>query len=318
MQKNPHRLPPLDLLASFEAAARLLSFTRAGAERFITQSAMSRQMAALEDALGVPLFRRRHRALELTDDGQRLFASCSAVLAQLRATVAEIRAPSRREVLSLTTTPGVASLWLIPRLPLFTKANPGVDVRLDASIEKRDLKQEGFDIAIRYAALGSIEGPPLFGEAVQPVCSPKLLRKGPPLNTPADLRLHTLLHAQIERQRSGMPLEWDSWLQAQGLPDLQPAAALTFNGYGETIAAALTGQGVALARRPLTDALLRSRKLVAPFADRLASSRAFYLVVEPGARAKPGVLALERWLIAQAEAQAQAAAQADARGAASG
>src|SRR5690349_14731624 len=120
MQNRPDRLPPLELLAAFEAAARHLSFTRAGAERFVTQSAVSRQIRALEDELGVALFRRRHRALGLTEAGLRLQATCQTALAQLRATVAEIRAPAQREVLSLTTTPGLASLWLIPRLPAFT------------------------------------------------------------------------------------------------------------------------------------------------------------------------------------------------------
>src|SRR5436189_5119235 len=99
MQKPNQRLPPLDLLAAFEAAARHLSFTRAGAERFVTQSAMSRQMRALEDELGVALFRRRHRALSLTEAGLRLQGTCQAVLAQLRSTVAEIRAPAPRELL---------------------------------------------------------------------------------------------------------------------------------------------------------------------------------------------------------------------------
>jgi DNA-binding transcriptional LysR family regulator len=150
MQKRPDRLPPLDLIAAFEAAARHLSFTRAGAERFVTQSAMSRQIRALEDDLGVALFRRRHRALSLTEAGLRLQATCQAVLAELRTTVAELRAPARREVLSLTTTPGFASLWLIPRLPAFTRAHPGIDVRLDASFDRRNLRGEGFDLAIRY------------------------------------------------------------------------------------------------------------------------------------------------------------------------
>src|SRR6185369_14576954 len=118
-------------------------------------------------------------------------ATCQAVLGQLRATVAEIRAPAQREVLSLTTTPGFASLWLIPRLPAFTRAHPGIDVRLDASFERRDLAADGFDVAIRYGNTGG-EGRPLFGEAMQPVCSPQLRRHGPPLKTPADLAHHTL------------------------------------------------------------------------------------------------------------------------------
>src|SRR5438552_10411094 len=192
MQKPNQRLPPLDLLAAFEAAARHLSFTRAGAERFVTQSAMSRQIRALEDDLGVALFRRHHRVLSLTEHGARLQAVCQSVLGQLRATVAQIRAPSQREVLSLTTTPGLASLLLIPRLPLFTKAHPGIDVRLDTSLELRDLRADGFDLAVRYGPRGSSQGTPLFAEAMLPVCSPELLRGGPPLRRPQDLHLHTL------------------------------------------------------------------------------------------------------------------------------
>jgi len=300
--QNPHRrLPPLDLLVSFEAAARQLSFTRAGAERFITQSAMSRQIAALEQDLGVPLFRRRHRALALTPEGEQLQAVCSEMLVQLRAVVAQIRAPAAREALSLTTTPGLASLWLIPRLSLFTRDHPEIDVSLDASLPLHTLGGGGFDLAIRYGRVGQTEGLMLFGEVMLPVCSPQLLRGGPPLRGPADLRLHTLLQMQLDRHRSAMPLEWELWLRSQGQAGLQPAATLSFSGYGETITAALAGQGVALGRRPLVDALLQSGQLVAPFTDDgLASMRAFHLLVAPDAAGRPAVQALVQWLQAQA------------------
>jgi DNA-binding transcriptional LysR family regulator len=301
MPKDPARLPPLDLLVAFEAAARHLSFTLAGTERFVTQSAISRQIRALEDDLGVPLFHRHHRALTLTDDGQRLQAACTAMLGQLRTALGTIRAPNRREVLSLSTTPGLASLWLIPRLPLFTQAHPGIDVRLDASLNKRNLRAEGFDLAIRYSPVGTTEGTPLFSESMQPVCSPKLLQKGaPPLHKPADLHNHTLLQVNYHPQGS-VPLEWSLWLQAVGQADLQPAATLSLSGYGEAIAAALAGQGVALGRRPLVDALLRSRQLVTPFKDATTSSRTYHLVTEPGARMRPAVRALEQWLLEQAQ-----------------
>jgi LysR family glycine cleavage system transcriptional activator len=260
---------------------------------------VSRQIRALEDELGVPLFERRHRALALTAAGQRLFVTCSAVLAQLRVAVAEIRAPARREVLSLTTTPGLASLWLIPRLPRFTAQHPELDVRLEASYELRSLPGEGFDLAIRYSATGRAGGVQLFGETAQPVCSPALLRSGPPLAVPADLARHTLLQVS-DPKMSGMPLEWAPWLQAVGLTELQPASSLTFSGYGEAVAAAVAGQGVALGRRPLVDGLLANGQLVTPFEDRTATPRAYFLVVEPSARARPAVQALERWLLAEA------------------
>ena len=300
-QESP-KLPPLDLLLAFEAAARHLSFTRAGEERFVTQSAISRQIRALEDELGVPLFQRRHRALQLTGAGQRLFASCSLVIAQLRTTIAEIRAPARREVLSLTTTPGLAALWLIPRLPRFTRQHPGVDVRLDATFELRHLAAEGFDFAIRYAGVDSGEGVALFAESTQPVCSPALLRPPhPPLHAPPDLAGHTLL-GMADMQGATLPVEWATWLQAVGLAELEPAARLTFTGYSETIAAALAGQGVAMGRRPLIDDLLSSGQLVTPFADRAASPRCYFLIVDSAARGRPAVQALERWLLDEAAA----------------
>ena len=301
MQNPPDRLPPLDLLVSFEAAARHLSFTRAGAERFITQSAMSRQIQALEQQLGVPLFRRRHRSLSLTDHGLKLHATCAAVLEQLRSTIGGIRAPARREVLSLTTTPGLAALWLIPRLPMFTRDHPGIDVRLDAGFELRDLRADGFDLAIRYSRVGSGDGTPMFAESMLPVCSPKLLREGPPLKTPQDLRHHTVLQVT---GGPGMPLEWDPWFKSVGLTDLQPASTLSFSLYSEAIAAALAGQGVAIGRRPLVDALLKSGRLKAPFKGAAETMRAFVVVVNPASRARPAVQALEDWLLSQARAPA--------------
>lgn len=300
MQRDPIALPPLDLMVSFDAAARHLSFTLAGAERFVTQSAISRQMRALEENLGVILFRRQHRALALTDEGQRLHVACRAALAQLQEAVKELRAP-QRAVLSLSTTPGVAALWLIPRLPEFTAEHPGVDVRIDASVELRNLGADGIDVAIRYGRLGATAGTPLFYESTLPVCSPSLLRKPrPPLRNPADLRRHTLLQSGVP-SRSGVLVDWGTWLRAVGLPALQPASMLTFTSYTEAISAALAGQGVALGRRPLIDELLREGRLVAPFKDKLASTHGYFLLVEPAARAQPAVRALEQWIIEQAQ-----------------
>ena len=167
-QTTTLRLPPLDRLAVFDAAARQLSFTKAAAERFLTQSAVSRQVAALEEELGVALFRRRHRALELTDDGRLLAEAVGRAMGTVRDALATIRAPGRREVLAVTTTPGLASLWLIPRLADFVARHPGVDVRIDASYQPRPLAAEGFDLAIRYTTLDGATGLPLFGESILP------------------------------------------------------------------------------------------------------------------------------------------------------
>jgi DNA-binding transcriptional LysR family regulator len=300
MQKDPHRLPPLDRLAAFDAAARHLSFTKAAGERFLTQSAISRQIAALEADLGVPLFRRRHRALDLTEDGRRLADAVAAALAGVREAVGAIRAPRRREVLALTTTPGLASLWLIPRLADFVAAHPGIDVRIDATHELRALAGEGFDLAIRYGRPAALGGEPLFEESVQPLCAPALLKRaGLPLKTPADLRHHTLLQSSTA-PGPGMPTEWQSWLTAVGAGDVEPAALLSFNHYDAAVAAAVAGQGVVLGRRPLVDRLLRQRALVAPFKGETASARGYALVVAAAASRKPAVQALSAWLLAQA------------------
>lgn len=302
MQKDPSRLPPLELLLAFDAAARHLSFTKAAEERFLTQSAISRQIKALEDDLGAPLFRRRHRALDLTDDGRRLADSVREAFDGLRKSMVQIRAPHRREVLSLSTTPGLASLWLIPRLNEFVKVQPGIDVRIDATLQRRDLAIDGFDLAIRYLPIKAAVGKALFDESIQLVCAPSLLRdKARPLKQLADLRLHTLL--QVEAPR-GMPLEWDLWLQAMGVPELQSATSMMFTNYDAAIAAAVGGQGVALGRRPLIDALLKRRALVAPLKDEISTERAYFLVTEPTAARRASVRALEAWLLEQAHASA--------------
>lgn len=303
---KPTRLPPLDALATFEAAARHLSFTLAGEERFVTQSAVSRQIRQLEDELGVPLFVRGHRSLSLTEDGRRLHEACASALEQLRGSIVQIRSRTRREVLALTTTPGFASLWLIPRLPLFTRAHPGVDVRIDADMAVRDLVRDGIDLAIRYEPLGRDTDEPLFGESMQPVCSPSLLRDGPALATPQDLRHHTLIQMNT-LDDSGPPMDWAQWLQSVGLPELEPASVLSFNSYGETIGAAVAGHGVALGRRPLVDGLLRNGQLVAPLPAALASPRVYAVVLSPATGARPAVQALAHWLRQQAAHSASAA-----------
>jgi LysR family glycine cleavage system transcriptional activator len=300
MSKDPHHLPPLDLLVSFEAVARLGSITRGAAERFITQSAMSRQVQALEAALGTPLFQRHHRALALTDAGQRLLLATRAALAQLGETVASIRAPQARAQLALTTTPSFAGLWLIPRLAGFTREHPGTDVRLDASFERRDLVRDSFDLAVRYGPVATSEGERLFGEVLVPVCAPALLRrKQHPLRTPADLAHHTLL--QVAASPGGhVPLEWEPWLHQPGQPPLQPQSQLTFNHYNEAVAAAVAGQGVTLGRRPLIDGLLKKRQLVVPFGEATDTARAYFLLLAPGAAARPDAQALATWLRTQA------------------
>src|SRR5918996_919712 len=191
--RNRNALPALDLLVGFESAARHLSFTKAGAELFLTQSAVSRQIKELEDQLGVELFQRRHRALALTDAGKQFYASAAQVLTTMREATDRLRAQAGKKALSVTTTHSFAALWLIPRLAGFTRTHPGIDVRISAETRVQDLERDGLDVAIRHgpASLAGSSAVRLMGERVFPVCSPKLLKdKARPLAAPKDLRYH--------------------------------------------------------------------------------------------------------------------------------
>ena len=172
-----YRLPPLDPLVAFEAAARHLSFTHAADELALTQSAVSRQIQALESSLGVALFQRLHRALALTDAGLELSAATTSALQQLHNVAERVGARPGRRTVVVTTTPGFAGLWLIPRLGAFTAQQPGVDVRISATYVLADLERDGVDIAVRYCAevAAGADSVKLFGESVMPLCSPKLL-----------------------------------------------------------------------------------------------------------------------------------------------
>ncbi len=296
-----HDLPPLDQLETFEATARHLSFTKAGDELALTQSAVSRQIAALEGHYGLPLFRRLHRALRLTDDGQRLLQVVGDVLAKLHAVSGELRQERRAKTVVVTTTPGFAGLWLIPRLAGFTAARPDVDVRISAAYALINLNRDGFDLAVRYQDEQSAgEGAELrFGEVVLLVCSPRLRRdKARPLKTLEDLRHHVWLH--LDSGPGADLQDWPMWRRAMKLEHLKPAGVLHFSQFDRLIDAAIEGQGIALGRSPLLDKHLRERRLVAPFRKTMASPRGYYLVRSAEAGRKPEVQEFAAWVQAQA------------------
>src|SRR5207302_4388872 len=275
--RKSNALPGLDLLVGFEAAARHLSFTKAGAELYLTQSAVSRQIKELEEQLGVSLFQRRHRALSLTEPGHQLYATAAQVLSTMRSAAQRLRTHSaRRRPLSVTTTNSFAALWLIPRLAGFTRKHPDVEVKITAETRVQDLERDGLDIAIRHGP-ASLAGPNairLFGERVFPVCSPKLLKKLP-LREPADLKNHCLLQYSDPEGRHPW-LHWKTWLEVAGIADLRPASTLSFSGYDQIIPAAVAGHGVALGRSPLLKDLLAAKELVAPFKSSADPARAYF------------------------------------------
>jgi LysR family glycine cleavage system transcriptional activator len=304
--KPAPRLPALDLLKGYEAAARLLSFTRAGAELHLTQSAVSRQIKELEDQLGVALFERRHRALALTEAGRELYPAAAQVLATMRAVTERLHALSAQKSLTVSTTPAFAALWLIPRLAAFARENPGVDVRIAAETRIQDLVREQVDVAVRYSTQ-TLAGPDavrLFGEQMFPVCSPKHLAEAKaPLRDPADLRRHVLLHLDDPEGRWPW-LSWRVWLEVVGAAGLRAAGNLSFTSYGDVIAAAIAGHGVALGRSPLVRDALRAGTLAAPFGARAESDRAYYLVVSRAAAQRPEVGRFADWVRREAAAAA--------------
>lgn len=299
MPKQNWKLPPLELLPAFESAARHLSFTKAGEELFLTQSAVSRQIQALEESLGEELFERRTRALLLTEHGQVLFRVVRDVLQQIQDATDRMRSATPSRTVTVTSTPGFASIWLIPRLARFTRSHPEVDVRISASNDYVHLERAGVDIAVRYAAVDSMRGmTPFLGEEVMPVCSPALAADpARPLREPGDLRRHVLLHMNDERAAW---FDWNVWTQALGLGEFKPAGALYFSSYDQVVQAALSGQGIALGRFPLTSQMIRDKRLVTPFAEAVNSARAYFLVRSSRTRDSSDVEAFAAWLLDEA------------------
>lgn len=312
MHKTLRRLPSLDFLRGFEAAGRQLSFTLAAQELFLTQSALSRQVKALEDALGVPLFVRRHRALELTAAGRAFHRDVTEQLQRIAGAAEALRAPEREPGLTVSTTVSFASLWLIPRLPSFRAQHPGTDVYVSADDRVVDLARGDVDIAVRY--LADADAPrtavKLFGERLLPVASPRLVKRGPPLATPKDLARHVLLN--LDEPTGAMPwLNWPAWLNSNGASGLKPAGMIRFSLYDQLIQATVDGQGVALGRIPLIAGLLERGKLVAPFPKRYDSPRGYFALVATHAGARAETAAFIAWL--RDEAQGRAATSTAAR-----
>ncbi len=298
MHKALRSLPSLDFLKGFEAAGRLLSFTRAAEELFVTQSALSRQVQALEEALGVELFVRGHRTLALTPAGAAFHRDVVAALNALATAADAARGAVRAPGLTLSTTVSFASLWIIPRLAEFRSRHPAIEVYISANDRLVDLGRGDVDVAVRYlpdakTPEGAVR---LFGERMMPVVSPQLVRRGgTPLASPADLARHVLLHLDDPEGRTPW-LDWSVWLAANGQPGLKPAGSLRFTLYDQVIQAAVAGQGVALGRVPLIAGHLRDGRLVAPFPKRYESARGYYAVVAPHAIERADVRAFVAWL----------------------
>jgi LysR family glycine cleavage system transcriptional activator len=289
-------------LRAFEAVARHLNFRAAADEMALTQSAVSRQIQSLEEEVGVGLFLRHTRAVELTSAGTQLLMAVSQSLPRIDGAVRQIRQSAGRQAVALTTFASFASMWLIPRLEQFQRDNPDIDIRIDATDNTLDLEVSDVDMALRYGPITSMPAKAirLFGEQLTPVVSPWLLKDGVTLTKPADVAQFTLIEAGDAHHTHLQWLTWRRWFDEHGLAKLQPKRWLYFNYAYQMVQAALTGQGVVLARLPLVAESLANGDLVEPLPKlRMDSPMAYWLVVGPRSGARPEIRAFVEWLMTQ-------------------
>ena len=295
-------------LRAFEAVARHLNFRAASEEMALTQSAVSRQIQSLEEEVGVSLFLRHTRAVELTSAGAQLLLAVTQALPRIDAAVRQIRQRAGRKSVSLTTFASFASMWLIPRLEQFQRDNPEIDIRIDASDASLDLEVADVDLAVRYGPGANMPANAvrLFGEQLTPVVSPWLLKSSPPLKNPADLAQFALIEAGDAHRSHLEWLTWRRWFDEQQLSKLQPKRWLYFNYAYQMVQAAPPGQGVVLARLPMVAESLANGDLIEPLPGlRMDSPHAYWLIVGPRSAQRAEIKDFCGWLKDQAKATRQ-------------
>lgn len=298
---NPRSLvASLNSLVLFEAAARLMNFSRAAEELSLTPSAVSHGIKQLEASLGVPLFLREPRALALTPEGERLYRCVGVSLAAIAETIETIadRSAGRSDLVIAVST-SMAAHWLLPRLSSFRRAFPSVRLRIETVDRDLDLVGEGIDLAIR---LGDGKWPAydtivLWPEEIRAVCSPGYLAAAPPIATPADLLGQQLIHYEDSFRHR---LDWPEWLRAKGVDVAGLGKPLRLTDYLVCLQAAMDGQGIVLGWRPIVDDLLASRRLVLALPEALTTERRFFVVTPKGAALRKPLSLFCDWLAEQA------------------
>jgi LysR family transcriptional regulator, glycine cleavage system transcriptional activator len=292
------RLPSLNGLRAFEAAARHLSFTQAAAELNVTQTAISHQIRRLEEELGIRLFVRQNRALALTPKARDYLPGVRAAFNDLRLATDRLLRKDDDNVLTISTLASLAAKWLLPRLTAFQEAHPGIDVRITTSTGLVDFKGGDVDAAIRYGRghWPGLRAEWLMADEVFPVCSPALLTGKRPLRRPEDLRDHVLLHNTNNSD------DWRLWLTASGLPaDISKQPGITFDLILMTVQAAIDGIGIAMGRTSYVRDDIAKGRLVVPFEIALPADAGFYLVSPEATADPPKLRAFRNWLTAAAQ-----------------
>jgi LysR family glycine cleavage system transcriptional activator len=295
VKRRARTLPPLNALRAFEAAARHLSFKRAAQELHVTQAAVSHQVRALEGQLGLALFVRKHRALELTPAGARYLPALSDAFDRLDDATRLLRARPRAPRLVLSVVPSFGANWLVPRLGRFRARHSEIDLVVLSSSELVDFARDGVDVGIRFGPgrYPGVRADLLMAEGYLPVVSPRLARGARRLRAPADLRRHTLLHDESHDA-------WRGWLASHGVTGVDPERGVVFSDSSQLVAAAAAGQGVALARRLLAEPYLRARTLVRPFDGSIPAEFAYWVVCAESRADEPAIRAFRAWALEEA------------------
>jgi len=289
------KTPPLGTLRCFRSAAHCLSFTNAAAELHVTQAAVSHQIKSLEEFLQTPLFVRGNRSLALSEAGKRFLPYVDQMFTVLDQGLDQLKTHGSSNTLTVSLLPSFASRWLVPRLGLFLKSHPDIDFRLAPSRSMTNFQAESIDLAIRYGS-GKYPGLKtihLMDEDIYPVCSPKIMEGSHPLNTPADLVHHVLLHDDGHG-------DWRKWLVAAGVNNADPGKGPIYTDSAMAVQSAIEGDGIALARSQLVKDDIARGQLVKPFDISQPSNFSYYIVYpeeQPLSQSAQGFIA---WLQEQA------------------
>ena len=301
-------LPPLNALRAFEAIARHLSFAKAADELFVTPAALSHQIRGLEEQLGVTLFHRRTRAIELTEAGRLIYPGLHAGFENVRGALAALDRAREGRILVVSATPGVVAKWLMPRLWRFLHAHPEIDARIAASLKLADFAADGVDVAIRLSKGDhpELHVEKLFDDSVLPVCSPRLVEEG--LRSVDDLSRFTLIHYDIPMSTRAPPL-WADWLAVAGAHGVDATRGLRVNVADHALDAAVAGLGVSLSFKLIASDDVHNGRLVTPFGPELPLSFGYHFVCPRGHEKRETVRAFRDWLFAEmAETKAKWAA----------
>ena len=295
------RLPSLNALRAFEAVARKLSFARAAEELFVTKAAIAQQVRLLEEEIGAPLVERSGRGLKLTEAGAAGAGPLADGFAMLAWGARAMREARGRGFLVLNSTPSLAATWLVGRIVKFKSRHPEIDLLVDANPNDDSLEHGAVDAMIRWGdgEFPGLSTTRLFKEEVFPVCAPRLVTGDPPLEVPADLARHLLLHLEWSPAHLTWP-SWADWLKAAGAAEVDATRGVFFNQMSMAIASAAEGQGVALASPATAADLLASGRLVAPFEMTMRTPFGYYFLCRPAEAESPRIRALRDFLVEEA------------------